>query len=168
MKTPKHHMALCVGSFDPPSLGHFNIIERSLKIFDRVVVGIAKNYSKSTLFSIEERENLLKDIFKNEPRVEVACFEGLLVAYAKERGIKTLIRGIRTVEDYQYEFQMSLINKSLDPDMETLFMMTEGSLSHVSSSMIKEVVELGGSVTHMVHPLVEAKLKEKLIKRQTL
>lgn len=165
MNYPQHHRALCVGSFDPPTLGHFNIIERSLKVFDTVVVGIAKNYSKSTLFSIEEREQLLVEIFKNQPRIEIACFEGLLVDYAKSRKIKTLIRGIRTVEDYQYEFQMSLINKTLDPEMETLFMMTEGSLSHVSSSMIKEVVELGGSVTHMVHPLVEAKLKEKLIKR---
>jgi len=164
MTSRKPNVALCVGSFDPPSNGHLNIIERSLRIFDTVVVGIAKNYAKTTLLNIDERHELLKSIFKNEPRVQIDCFEGLLVDYARQRSIKTLIRGIRTAEDYQYEFQMSLVNKSLDPELETIFMMTEGYLSHVSSSMIKEVITLGGSVSSMVHPLVEKKLKEKLLK----
>lgn len=164
MTTKPNHTALCVGSFDPPSTGHINIIERSLKIFDKVVIGIAKNYSKTPLLTLEERLSLIKQVFENEPRVEVEAFEGLLVDFAKSKGITTLIRGIRTAEDYQYEFQMSLINKSLSPEMETLFMMTEGHLSHISSSMIKEVISLGGSVKDMVHPLVEAKLKEKLVK----
>lgn len=159
----KKNWALCVGSYDPPSIGHINIIERSLRIFDHVVVAIARNFSKETLFTTEERLDLLKAIFKDNPRIEIDSFDGLLVDYARERGIQTLIRGIRTPADYQYEFQMSLINKSLSPNLETLFMMTEGNLSHISSSMIKEVIAFGGSVKEMVHPLVEEKLKEKLL-----
>ena len=157
--------ALCVGSFDPPTLGHLNIIERGLKTFDKVIIGVAKNYTKASLFTLEERFALLQEIFKDHDGVEIDTFEGLLVEYAKTKGVRTLLRGIRTAEDYQYEFQMSLVNKSLDPNIETVFMMTEGKLSHISSSMIKEVISLGGSVANMVHPLVEKKLKEKLLEK---
>lgn len=156
---------LCAGSFDPPTNGHINIIERGLKIFDRIVIAIATNASKNALFSVDERIDILKELFKGEKRVTVETFGGLLVNHAKERGIHTLLRGIRTVGDYEYEFQMSLANKSLEPGIETVFMMTEGRFSHISSSIIKEVISLGGSGKDMVHPLVEKKLKEKLSRK---
>jgi pantetheine-phosphate adenylyltransferase len=156
---------LCAGSFDPPTYGHINIIERGLKIFDRIVIAIAKNASKNALFSVDERIDLLKELFKGEKRVTIETFTGLLVNHAKERGIRTLLRGIRTVADYEYEFQMSLANKSLEPDIETVFMMTEGRFTHISSSIIKEVISLGGSGKDMVPPLVEERLKKKLAKK---
>lgn len=157
-----HHAAICTGSFDPPTYGHINIIERSLKIFDRVVVAVANNTSKKVLFTVAERQEMLGKMFKHESRVEVDTFEGLLVNYAKEKGIATLLRGIRTVADYEFELQMSLANRILEPSIETIFIMTEGRFSHISSSIIKEVVMLGGSAKEMVPPFVEAKLKKKL------
>lgn len=157
-----HNAAICTGSFDPPTYGHINIIERGLKIFDRVVVAVANNTSKKVLFSVAERQDMLREMFKTEQRVEVDTFEGLLVNYAKEKGISTLLRGIRTVGDYEFELQMSLANRILEPSIETVFIMTEGRFSHISSSIIKEVVLLGGSAKEMVHPFVEDKLRKKL------
>lgn len=154
--------AICAGSFDPPTNGHINIVERSLTLFDKVVVALGKKKSKTALFSIAERVDMLKVIFKNNPRVEIATFDGLLVEYAKARGCNTLIRGIRTIGDYEYELQMSLANKALQPDIETVFLMTEGQLSHISSSIIKEVIALGGTGKGMIHPIVEERLKAKL------
>lgn len=154
--------ALCAGSFDPPTNGHINIVERALKIFDKVVVALGKKKSKTALFTITERVDMLRVIFKGNPRVEIATFDGLLVDYAKRCGIRTLIRGIRTVGDYEYEQQMSLANKALEPEIETVFLMTEGQLSHINSSIIKEVIALGGPGKGMIHPIVEEKLKAKL------
>ena len=155
-------VAVCAGSFDPPTNGHINIIERGLKIFDKVIVALGKKKAKTALFSTAERVEMLKLIFKTNPRVEIATFDGLLVDYAKRLGVNTLLRGIRTIGDYEYEQQMSLANKSLEPSIETIFLMTEGRLSHISSSIIKEVIALGGSGRDMIHPVVEEKLKAKL------
>lgn len=105
---------------------------------------------------------MLKELFKNEPRVEIDSFEGLLVNYAKKRKVNVLVRGIRTVADYEFELQMSLANRMLDPSIETVFIMTEGRYSHISSTIIKQVIKLGGSGKEMIHPFVEKKLKEKL------
>lgn len=156
--------AICAGSFDPPSFGHLNIIERALKVFDKIIIAIAVNNSKSSLFTPKERIDMLKTIFKNDPRIEMDTFEGLLVNYAVKRDVNVLVRGIRTVADYEFELQMSLANRMLNPNIETLFIMTEGKYSHISSSIIKQVIALGGSGKDMIHPFVEEKLKAKLKK----
>lgn len=156
--------AICPGSFDPPTDGHINIIERGLRVFDAITVAVAINRSKKTLFTPQERVTLLKELLKKHPNVEMDSFEGLLVDYCHKKKIHTILRGIRTVSDYEYELQMSLANRILHPDIETLFMMTEGRFSHISSSIIKEVISFGGSGEGMIHPFVEKKLREKLRK----
>jgi len=153
---------LCPGSFDPPTDGHINIIKRAIKTFGHVTVAVAYNRSKKAFFEPEERVDMLKAIFKGNKDVTIDSFEGLLVNYCKKNNFKTIVRGIRTVSDYEYELQMSLANRMLNPDIETIFMMTEGHLSHISSTIIKEVIALGGKGTLNIHPFVEAKLKEKL------
>lgn len=160
--TKSETIAICPGTFDPPSFGHINIIERALKVFDRVIVAVARDNPKNSLFDVTERLAILKELFKDESRLEFDSFEGLLVDYAKGRNVRVLVRGIRTVADYEYELQMSLANRMLNPDIETIFMMTEGRFSHISSSIIKQVIALGGSGKDMIHPFVEKKLKEKL------
>lgn len=155
-------IAICPGSFDPPTHGHLNIVERSLKLFDQVIVAVAFNTSKTGLFTPLERVEMLKALFKNKKNVRVDSFEGLLVDYARKNKAVAILRGLRTVPDYEYELQMSLANKMMAPDIETVFMMTESAYSHISSSLIKEIVRFGGSVKGMIHPLVEKKLKEKL------
>ena len=150
------------GSFDPITYGHVNIVERALSIFDRIIVSVAINTSKSGTFSIEERVAMMQEVFKDEPAVEVDSFSGLLVDYVRTRKAQAILRGIRTVTDFDYEFQMALANKSLDPNVEQVFMMTEGKYLYHSSSIIKEIVSLGGSVGEMLPPIVEEKLGEKL------
>ena len=150
------------GSFDPITYGHVNIVERALTIFDRIIVAVAINTSKSGTFSIEERVGMMQEVFKDEPDVEVDSFSGLLVDYVRTRQAQAILRGIRTVTDFDYEFQMALANKSLDPNVEQVFMMTEGKYLYHSSSIIKEIVSLGGSVEEMLPPIVEKKLGEKL------
>jgi len=158
----KNSIALCPGSFDPPTLGHINIIERALELFDKVVVAVAINTSKKGTFTPEERVEMLKSLFKGRKNIQIDTFSGLLVNYARDKKAKAIIRGLRTVQDYEYEFQMALANQKMAPDIETIFMMTESQYSHISSSIIKEVIYFGGSGKGMIHPLVEKKLKEKL------
>jgi pantetheine-phosphate adenylyltransferase len=154
---------ICTGSFDPPTNGHLNIIERALKTFDHVIVAVAINTSKQPILPPEERVDILRKIYANTPDVEVDAFDGLLVEYARKRGISRALRGIRNMSDYEYEYEMALTNKTLDPEMETLFMMTEGKYAHLSSSIIKEVILFGGSLSGMIHPLVEEALRKKLL-----
>ncbi|MBX7147597.1 pantetheine-phosphate adenylyltransferase [bacterium] len=154
--------ALCPGSFDPPTFGHLNIIERGLEIFDKITVLVAINKKKKAFFEPGERVDMLKEIFRGKKRVVVDAYEGLLVDYCHKKKIHTILRGIRTVADYEYELQMSLANRMLHPDIETMFMMTEGRFAHVSSSIIKEVLAFGGSGKQMIHPHVEKRMKEKL------
>ena len=156
--------AICPGSFDPPTIGHLNIIERSLKIFDKIIVAVAVNTRKTPVFTAVERKEMLGEIFKDHPRVEVDSFDGLLVNYARKREIKTILRGIRNMSDYEYESGIALANKTLYPDIEVLFMLTEGKYAHLSSSIIKEVVAFGGSGKEMIHPVVEKRLREKFSK----
>lgn len=158
---------LVPGSFDPPTNGHLNIIERGLKVFDHLVVTVAINRKKKPLFEPEERVKLLRKLFKNRKRIEIVAFEGLLVDFCKQKGIRTIVRGIRTVSDYEYELQMSLANRMLDPKIETIFMMTEGRFSHISSSIIKEVIHFGGRVQEMIHPIVEKEIRKKLTLSQS-
>jgi len=156
------HSVICPGSFDPPTDRHINIIERGLEIFDHITVAVAINRSKKTIFDPNERVNMLSELLKKHANVEIDSFEGLLVDYCKKKKINTILRGIRTVSDYEYELQMSLANRILYPGFETIFMMTEGRFSHISSSIIKEVISFGGSGKSMIHPFVEKKLREKL------
>jgi len=158
----RSEIAIYPGSFDPPTYGHMNIVERSLSIFKKVVIAVAINTSKKTLLSPEERVVLLKKLFKGKRNVEVDFFEGLLVNYVREKNSKVILRGLRTVADYEYELQMSFSNKALHPEIETVFLMTENRLSHISSTIIKEIAFFKGSVKGMVHPLVEKAMKEKL------
>lgn len=155
-------VAICPGSFDPITNGHLNIIERGLKIFDKLIVAVAINTTKKPIFTPQERLEMLKEIYKDSKHIEVDSFQGLLVEYAKKRGIKTILRGVRNMSDYEYESQLVLANKTMDPEIEFIYMMTEGQYAHLSSSIIKEVITFGGSGHGMIHPIVEKKLKEKL------
>lgn len=156
--------AICAGSFDPPTLGHFNIIERGLKIFDTIIVGLGINLAKQPILTVAERLDLLKQILKNHKNVEVVSFDGLLTAFARAKNCRILLRGIRNMSDYEYESQMALANKALYPELETVFMMTEGQYSHLSSTFIREIIASGGSCAGMIHPLVEKMLIRKLRK----
>ena len=157
-------IAICAGSFDPPTNGHLNIISRGLNIFDKLIIAVAINMGKAPIFSAEERVAMLKEIYQDEPRIEVDSFSGLLAEYAKAKNVTTIFRGIRNMSDYEYESQMALTNKTLG-GLETIFMMTEGKYAHVSSSIIKEVLTYGSSAHGMAHPIVEARLKAKLGKK---
>ena len=150
------------GSFDPITYGHLNIIDRSSKIFDRIIISVAHNVSKKTVFSIDERLEIMNTVFKDKPNIVIDKFEGLLVEYVNRVGTNTVLRGMRTVSDFEYESQMANANKSIDSKIETIFMVTESKYSHISSSLIKEIVTLGGSASHLVPEIVEAKLKQKL------
>lgn len=156
-------VAIYPGSFDPFTRGHKNVIERGLKVFDKIVVAVAHNVSKSTTFSLSDRVEIIEEIFQNRPEILVDSFQGLLVDHAKSHDTNVLLRGMRSVSDFEYELQMALANKTLDPDIETVFIVTDSEFSHISSSLIREIIILGGSVKDMVPSMVEKKLKEKLI-----
>jgi pantetheine-phosphate adenylyltransferase len=155
-------VALFPASFDPLTNGHLDVIHRSLKVFDRLIVAIATNVAKSGTFSVEERLDMLRTVLAREPRVEITAFEGLLVEFCRQAGASTIIRGLRAMSDYEYEFEMALMNKHLNPEVETLFMMTSQAYLYVSSSRLKELVRFGGDVSDFVPPLVEKRLREKL------
>jgi pantetheine-phosphate adenylyltransferase len=154
------------GSFDPFTNGHLNIIERGVKVFDNVIVAVAHNMAKKTIFTVDERIEIIREIFRHRQEVKVDYFQGLLVEYAKKLGTNTVLRGMRTVSDFEYELQMALSNKTLYPELETIFMVTESPYSHISSSLIKEIIALGGSAREMVPEIVDKKLREKLFKEQ--
>ncbi len=156
--------AIYPGSFDPFTFGHLDIIERGSKVFDKMVVAVAHNVSKKTTFSIDERVEIIEEIFKDNNKVEVDSFKGLLVDYSKSKGTNIVLRGMRSVSDFEYEMQMAHANKSLDPELETVFMVTSRKYSHISSSLIREIVSLGGSAGDLVPQIVEIKLKLKLQK----
>lgn len=157
--TTAQKTALCPGSFDPPTNGHADVIGRALALFDRVVVAVIDNPSKKSLFSPWERADLLKEIFGDE--IEVTSFSGLLVDHVREVGADTVVKGLRTVEDYEYETQMAQMNHHMT-GMETLFMPTLPQNRFISSSLVKEIARLGGSVGGLVPDVVEKALKEKL------
>lgn len=154
-------IAICPGSFDPPTSGHIDIIERASKIFDHLIVTVAINPAKTPLFTIEERVEMLKESTKHLPNVEIDSFQGLLVEYAKKRGAKVIVKGLRAITDFEYEFQMALINKKLAEDIETVFLMTKAEESFLSSSIVKELASLKGNVKGLVPENVEKKLLEK-------
>lgn len=154
--------ALFPASFDPITNGHLDIVSRSLKVFDTLVLAVASNVSKSETFSIEDRLEMLRDAVGEEPRLEVTAFDGLTVDFARKIGAKVIIRGFRAMSDFEYEFEMALMNRHLAPDLETIFMMTSPENLFVSSSRLKELVRFGRDVSEFVPPLVAKKLREKL------
>ncbi|GGE41166.1 phosphopantetheine adenylyltransferase [Pullulanibacillus camelliae] len=156
-------IALYPGSFDPVTLGHLDIIKRGSKVFDRIIVAVLHNSSKSPLFSIEERVNLLKETTKHLANVEVDYFQGLMIDYARERQVNAVLRGLRAVSDFEFELQITSMNKKLDDSIETFFMMTSSEYSFLSSSIVKEIAKYHGKVTDLVPPEVEAALKQKFI-----
>jgi pantetheine-phosphate adenylyltransferase len=164
------NMAVYPGSFDPITNGHLDLLERGLKIFDRVVIAIAGNPGKNALFTLHERIELIKESVKGHPlesRVEVDTFQGLLVDYVKKVKAIAILRGLRAVSDFEYEFQMALMNRKLSTEVETLFLMTGIRFIYISSSIIKEVVMSGGCVNGLVPVPVEKKLIERLKRPET-
>lgn len=156
--------ALYPGSFDPLTNGHLSLIHRGLKMFDRVVVAIAANPKKVPLFSVAERRELIGEAVGHDPRVEIADFDGLMVSYAARRGLTVVLRGLRAVSDFEYEFQLANMNRKLAPNLETVFMMTGEDYFYISSNLVREVASLGGDVTGMVPTNVLEGLKKKYVK----
>jgi pantetheine-phosphate adenylyltransferase len=154
-------MAIFPGSFDPITNGHLDIVGRSLQVFDAVRVAILVNPDKQPLFSVDERLAIIREAYRGNRRVEVDTFSGLLVDYAEAVGASVIVRGIRAISDFEFEFQMALMNRRLNPRIETVFMMPAESYSYLSSRLVKEVFQLGGKVTGLVPPVVERRLREK-------
>lgn len=155
-------IAVIPGSFDPVTNGHLDIICRTASLFDKVYVGILKNSSKRPLFTVEERIALLKRVTGGISNVEIEGFEGLLVDYAKSRGARFIVKGLRAVSDFEYEFQMALTNKSINPDVETFFITTNCAYSYLSSSIVKEVASYGGSISDFVPKEIEKDIIAKI------
>lgn len=153
--------AVYPGSFDPITNGHVDIIQRGLEIFDKILISVLKNPKKELLFSTKERVDMIQTIFSSQEKVEVKAFDSLLVNFAKKNNAKIIIRGLRAISDFEYEFQMTLMNRKLDPEIETFFLMPNVNYSFLSSKLVKEVSMLGGCLQGLVPMEVEKKLKEK-------
>ena len=157
-------IAVYPGSFDPITNGHLDIIRRSQGLFDLVIVAVNDNPSRDYLFTGEERVSMAKEVLGDSSGVEVERFEGLLVDYARDRGAGIVIRGLRALSDFEYEFQMDLMNRKLNPHIETIYLMTNQNYSYLSSSMVKEIVSLGGSTCGLIHDAVRERLLRKMKK----
>lgn len=155
-------IAVCSGSFDPVTYGHLDIIARGANVFDKVIVAVLINSKKNSLFSVEERVDLLRQATADIKNVEVDSFDGLLIDYMNKKGAQVIIRGLRAVSDFEYEMQVASINKKLDENIETFFMMTNNQYSYLSSSIVKEVAKYKASVADLVPPFVEEALKRKM------
>jgi pantetheine-phosphate adenylyltransferase len=162
MTTSRPGLALFPASFDPVTRGHLDLVHRARRVFPELVVAVAHNVDKAGLFSVEERLEMLHDALDDLPGVEVTAFEGLLVEYAREIGATSIIRGLRATSDFEYEFEMALMNRHLHPDIETLFLMTSQQYFYVSSSRLKELVRFGADISEWVPPLAAKYLREKL------
>jgi pantetheine-phosphate adenylyltransferase len=158
---PTGRLAIFPGSFDPLTNGHVDIILRSAHLFERVVVAVLVNQDKQALFTARERVDMIGEVFREYPNVEADTFDGLLVAYAKKRRASAIIRGLRAVSDFEYEFQMALMNRHLEPTLETVFMMPAEQYTYLSSRLIKEVFQLGGEVRGLVPAAVERCMRDK-------
>lgn len=158
----KSVLAIYPGSFDPVTNGHLDLIERGTKIFDHLVVAVLRNSEKEPLFSTAERVDMLREVTKPWDNVEVDVFDGLLVEYARRRKARVLVRGIRAISDYEYELQMALMNRKLEPHIETVFMMPAETYSYLSSRLVREISRLGGTIQGLVPPVVEQRLRAKV------
>lgn len=155
------NIAVCPGSFDPITYGHLDIIERASKIFDTVYVSVLKNSSKKSLFTPEERVELIKQAVSEFDNVEVKEFKGLLIEFCQEVGANAIVRGLRAVSDFEYEMQLTSMNRKLDDSIETMYMMTNNNYSFISSSIVKEVARYGGKIEDVVPPVIQDALKDK-------
>ncbi len=155
-------IAIYPGSFDPPTNGHLDLIQRGSQIFDELIVAILRNAEKEPLFSLAERLRMLEELTREFGNVRVDTFDGLTVDYATRVKAKAILRGIRAISDYEYELQMALMNRKLHPELETVFMMPAGKYSYLSSRLVREVAQLGGSIKDLVPEMVEQRLKQKL------
>ncbi len=153
--------AVYPGSFDPITKGHLDIIERSAKLFGKLIVVVGLNTSKKPLFTAEERVEIIRDVTAHLPNVEVDCFSGLLVDYLRQNQADVIVKGLRAISDFEVEFQMAGMNRKLDPKAETVFMMTSAEYGYLSSSLVKEIFKLGGPIEELVPPLVKNKMDEK-------
>jgi pantetheine-phosphate adenylyltransferase len=156
-------VAIYPGSFDPITNGHLDLIERASRLVDRLIVSILRNERKQPLFSVQERIDMLREVTAEYPNVEVGSFEGLLVDHATSKGATLIVRGIRAISDYEYEWQMALMNRRLRPEIETMFLMAGEAHSFISSQMVKEVLRLGGGISDLVPPAVERRLKDRIL-----
>jgi pantetheine-phosphate adenylyltransferase len=167
MNRPRPTVAIYPGSFDPITLGHEDIARRALSVADKLVVAVAHNatHDKRGLFGVQERVRLIADVLGDEKRIEARSFEGLLVDFARSLGANLVVRGLRAVSDFEYEFQMAQMNQELWPEIETIFLVPEARYSFISSSLVREVAALGGDVSAFVSPAVLSRIQEKLGKR---
>ncbi len=156
-----NRIAIYPGTFDPLTNGHLSILNRALKIFDKLIIAILINPKKTPLFSLEERKAMIEEILKDRPNVEIDSFEGLLVDYAVKKGSNVIIRGLRALSDFEFEFQLALMNRKLNRDVQSIFLMTDYKWFYISSTIIKEAASLGGKIDGLVPPIVCKKLKEK-------
>jgi pantetheine-phosphate adenylyltransferase len=154
-------IAVFPGSFDPITNGHVDIVARGLAVFDEVIVAILVNSEKRPLFTPEERLEIIREVYKRQPRVKVDTFSGLLVEYAMKVRASVIVRGLRAISDFEFEFQLALMNRRLNPKIETVFIMAAESYSYVSSRLVKEVFQLGGQIRDLVPPVVVARLAER-------
>jgi pantetheine-phosphate adenylyltransferase len=154
-------IAVYPGSFDPPTKGHEDLVRRSLALADRVIVAVAVNVAKQPLFTVEERLDMLREAVGGDPRISFESFQGLLAEFAKRAGATTIVRGLRAVSDFEYEFQMALMNRQLHPSLETVFLVPAVDLTYLSSSLVREVARFGGDVKPMVHPVVATALARR-------
>ena len=156
-------LAIYPGSFDPITNGHFDLIQRSSRIFDHLIVALLTNAEKQPLFNVEERFEMLQEVTRDMKNVSVDTFSGLLVDYAVRKNARAIVRGIRAFSDYEYEIQMALMNRKLQPKLETIFLMPAESYAYISSRLVKEISKRGGSVKDLVPPLVEERLSKKIV-----
>lgn len=159
-----NRIAVYPGSFDPITNGHLDIVHRALEFVDRLIIAILVNPEKSALFTVEERMDLIKKVLPRNPRIQIDRFHGLLVDYARKRKARIILRGLRAVTDFDYEFQMALMNRRLEPHIETIFLVPAEQYSYVSSRLVKEIAFLGGTVKGLVPPLVEKEMIERFRK----
>lgn len=157
----KQTLAIYPGTFDPLTNGHLSILNRSLKIFDKVIIAILVNPKKTPLFSLEERISMIKEVLGNKENIEVDSFSGLLVDYAVSKGANVIVRGMRALSDFEFEFQLALMNRKLNRDVESVFMMTDYKWLYTSSTIIKEAASLNGNISGLVPPVICTRLKEK-------
>ena len=155
---------ICPGSFDPVTLGHLDVITRAANMFDKVLVAVLVNSSKRPTFSIEERMELLRDATDGLDNVEIVSFEGLLAEYCKSRGVNAIVKGLRAVSDFEYEFQMAIANKRLNPELETIFLTADSDSMYLSSSMVREIGSMGGDISNFVPACVHDRIVRRLRK----
>jgi pantetheine-phosphate adenylyltransferase len=155
-------IAICPGSFDPVTNGHLDLIERAAKIFDKLIVSVLRNQEKEPLFDLDERLEMLREVTGRFANVEIDSFAGLLMEYARQKQARVILRGIRAVSDYEYELQMALMNRKLEPQVETVFMLPGEAYSYLSSRLVREVARLGGSLKGLVPAIVEERLRGKI------